>query len=65
MTQLKVNGEWHPFSETLGALIKDLALDQASVATALNGQFVPAVKRDDTVLHAGDEVEVLAPMQGG
>ena len=35
------------------------------VATAVNGSFTPAGQRDASVLHEGDRVEVLAPMQGG
>jgi len=35
------------------------------VATALNGAFVPAAARDETVLSPGDRLEVLTAMQGG
>jgi sulfur carrier protein len=48
-------------SEILG----ELALDDAVVATAINGQFVAKVARSATCLEAGDAIEVLAPMQGG
>lgn len=36
-----------------------------AVATALNGDFVPAAARARTPLAEGDRLEVLAPMQGG
>ena len=36
-----------------------------TVATALNGDFVPVTLREQTVLQAGDQLEVVAPMQGG
>lgn len=35
------------------------------VATAVNEDFVPAVRRADHTLKDGDRVEVVAPMQGG
>ena len=37
----------------------------AKVATALNGNFLPAASRAATALKAGDALEVVAPMQGG
>ena len=40
-------------------------LGAARVATALNGDFVPAALRATTVLSPGDALEVVAPMQGG
>ena len=43
------------------------ALDYADaiVATALNGEFVPARKREATPVRDGDRIEILAPRQGG
>jgi sulfur carrier protein len=38
---------------------------EAIVATAVNGEFVPARARGEIHLRDGDRVEVLAPMQGG
>jgi len=35
------------------------------VATAVNGEFVPATERRAARLADGDRLEVLAPMQGG
>lgn len=35
------------------------------IATALNGNFVPATLRETTPLCDGDAIEALAPMQGG
>jgi len=37
----------------------------AIVATALNGDFVPARKRAATPLAEGDRIEIVAPRQGG
>jgi len=35
------------------------------IATAVNGQFVPAPARQTVKLTEGDKIEVVAPMQGG
>ncbi|MDE3027310.1 MAG: sulfur carrier protein ThiS [Paracoccaceae bacterium] len=50
---------------TLAALIEEHGFDAASVATALDGQFVPRSARAETALRDGAKVEVLSPMQGG
>lgn len=42
-----------------------LGYGSTALATALNGVFIPAAGRATTLLHEGDRVEVLAPMQGG
>ncbi len=49
----------------LAALLAEIELNEAVVATALNGDYVPAEDRAATALHDGDRIEVLAPMQGG
>jgi sulfur carrier protein len=63
---LIVNGERRDAkAANLAALLAALDYDAASVATALNGEFVPRRKRVETPLHEGDRVEILAPRQGG
>jgi sulfur carrier protein len=49
---------------TVAAALAELGYGGA-VATALNGDFVPAAARDAAALVEGDRLEVLAPMQGG
>lgn len=49
----------------LSELLVECQLEQAAVATALNGDFVPRSQRANTLLQEGDRVEVVAPMQGG
>lgn len=49
----------------LADLLDAEGFGEAKVATAVNGEFVPAAARADWILNAGDAVEVLAPMQGG
>ena len=39
--------------------------ESEAVATAMNGIFVPRDLRPNTVLEDGDQIEILAPLQGG
>jgi sulfur carrier protein len=50
---------------TLAALLDEMGYGGARVATAVNGDFVPASRRAGLVLDEGARVEILAPMQGG
>jgi len=50
---------------TLAALLAELEYEDASVATALNQNFVRRRDRGKTPLKEGDAVEILAPRQGG
>ncbi|AFC85935.1 sulfur carrier protein ThiS [Frateuria aurantia] len=63
--KIEVNGQAHDWAADLASLLEQMGLSDAHVATALNGEFVPAQRRETTALKAGDQVEVLAPMQGG
>jgi sulfur carrier protein len=49
----------------LPAALEELGYGGAVIATAVNGEFVPAADRSAARLTEGDELEVLAPMQGG
>lgn len=50
---------------TLAELLEQLDYGNAIIATALNRRFVAAGLRAATSLSSGDEVEIVAPMQGG
>ena len=39
--------------------------DSEAVATALNGLFVPKSLRQTTLLSDGDQIEIIAPIEGG
>jgi sulfur carrier protein len=52
-------------AKLLETALEELGYGEARVATALNGEFVPQGARKDTPLNDGDQLEVLAPMQGG
>jgi sulfur carrier protein len=64
--RIEVNGEARELAATtLAQALIDLGWGEAKVATALNGEFVPAAARATQTLRDGDRIEVLAPMQGG
>lgn len=52
-------------ANTLAEALAELGYAGRIVATAVNGEFVPARKRMAVVLRDGDRIEVVAPMQGG
>lgn len=61
-----VNGDEQDVNAaTLAELLQRLGYGSAIVATALNHSFVAAALRSATTLSPGDEVEIIAPMQGG
>ena len=64
--RISLNGEPREVSATgLSDVLAELGLADAKVATAVNGDFVPAAARASTRLSEGDRVEVVAPQQGG
>jgi sulfur carrier protein len=66
VTHLLVNSEKLTCrASNLAQLLVELNYADAVVATALNGHFVAQQKRDKQILEHGDQVEILAPMQGG
>ena len=52
-------------AETLADALNLLGYAGAVVATAVNGQFVATKARETRPLAPGDQIEVVAPMQGG
>lgn len=64
--EVRVNGETvRTSAPTLAHILAELGYVGRKVATALNGEFVPASGRDRTPLAPGDRIEVVAPRQGG
>lgn len=64
--KLVVNGEPRDVrAATLAEVLQSLDYGEARVATALNGEFVPARARGATALKDGDRIEIVAPRQGG
>lgn len=63
---IQINGEQRQLKgRTLADALSENGFSEAVVATAVNGEFVPEVGRSTCTLSAGDQIEVLAPMQGG
>lgn len=64
---IQFNGERkHTEANTLEAVLSEQNFDDASfVATAVNGDFVPKTARANHPINDGDQIEVVAPMQGG
>ena len=63
---ISVNGERHELhAATLDAVLASLGYAGRKIATAVNGRFVAATERERVRLNDGDQVEVVAPMQGG
>lgn len=61
-----VNGEaQETSSSTLAALLDDLGMGEAKVATSVNEAFVSKHQRASHTLQDGDRVEIVAPRQGG
>ncbi len=64
--RILVNGAPHEVaSTTLETLLVELGYTQPRLATALNGDFVPAAHRAGQVLDDGMRLEIVSPMQGG
>ena len=63
---LIVNGETREVAAvSLAEALQALDYADAIVATALNGEFVPARRREATPVKPGDRIEIVAPRQGG
>ncbi len=64
--RIRVNGEDRDVAAaTLEAALTELGYASLRVATAIDGDFVPAARRAAQPLAEGSAVEILAPMQGG
>jgi sulfur carrier protein len=65
--KIMVNGEARiTEARTIDELCRELGLAaELKIATARNGEFVPAKSRATVTLAEGDAIEVLSPRQGG
>lgn len=64
--KLIINGERHDASaETLASLLNELNYHGGWLATARNGDMIPAAERAKCRLMEGDHIEILSPMKGG
>ena len=61
-----LNGEAYATdAKTLDELCARLGFAEAKIATAVNGNFVAAMARPAVALAPSDEIEIVAPRQGG
>ena len=64
--KIRVNGEAREVeATTLAALLVELDYGEGPYATALNRELVLKSGRAETRLEEGDQVEIVAPKQGG
>jgi sulfur carrier protein len=64
--QIFVNGKAREVQTlTMQAVVLELGYGNATIATALNGEFVSMASRASTPIAVNDKVEIVAPMQGG
>jgi sulfur carrier protein len=64
--KLLVNNESREVAgRSLAEVMEELGYGGAIIATAVNGDFAPAGRRNAILLKDGDQLEVLAPMRGG
>ena len=61
-----VNGEGREIaSSSIAALLSELEYEGTHFAVALNYDVVPKGRWAETLLNAGDEIEIITPRQGG
>lgn len=64
--RILVNGQAREVAGvTLQAALVELGYGDTRVATAVDGDFVPAARRAACALGENSAVEIVAPMQGG
>ena len=64
--RILLNGEaFATDAKTLDELCARLGFAEAKIATAVNGSVVAAPSRGATKLAEADEIEIVAPRQGG
>ena len=64
--KISVNGQMRDVAaENVALALAELDFGGATVATAVNGEFVPVAFRAARALAEGDRLEILTPMQGG
>ena len=61
-----INGEKQMLNEPVSiAALLERRDQKAGVAVAINGEFVPKSQHTSHILKDADEIEIVAPMQGG
>lgn len=62
-----INGQERSFKAPLNLydVLEQEGYVEMMIAVARNGTFVPKTTYTDTPLEDGDEIDIVAPMQGG
>lgn len=64
--KITINGKSREVSATtVAAVLAEIGMGEAKVATALNEEFVPATLRGSRRVSDGDRLEIVTPRQGG
>ena len=64
--RILVNGDAQEVrAATLDALLLELGFADQRIATALDGDFIPAPRRAGQALRENSRIEIVSPMQGG
>jgi len=67
MCEFTVNGQIQAWREGLSvaALLAEQGRADDAVATAVNGVFVPRLRREATLIQPGDALTLIQPITGG
>ncbi len=67
MSEFTLNGQPQPLSPglTVAALLAAQGRAPDTVATALNGVFLPRAQRETTLIQPGDALTLIQPITGG
>jgi len=64
--RILVNGAPHIVaSDRLDTVLLELGYAERRIATALDGEFIPAARRGMQGLRENCRIEIVSPMQGG
>lgn len=65
---VRVNGQDEPLrAQTVAALLadKEISTDMRGIAVAVNARVIPRADWSDTIIAAGDTIEIVLARQGG
>lgn len=67
MIEVTINGESRqlPGSQSVAALLESMTLAGKRVAVERNGEIVPKSRHGETLLAAGDRLEIVVAVGGG
>ena len=65
---ITLNGQQRQYNDTrtnINMLLSHEGYTDKKIAIAINGQFVPRSSYDTQIIQDRDEIDIVAPMQGG